>query len=183
MMQDFAMHLLEIIMNSVAADCDLITIRILDDIVSNLISAVITDNGKGMSAEMVERVANPFTTSRTSRKVGMGVSFLKGLAESCDGDFHIESEVGVGTTVSVSARKDHLDTPPLGDLGEMMMMAIQADEKIDYEFTYGNGREEFFFSTREIKEELAGVSLLEPDILLWIKQYINENIMQIKEGM
>jgi anti-sigma regulatory factor (Ser/Thr protein kinase) len=181
MMQDLAMQVLEILMNSIQAGARRIILTITDSVKQNLIRFVITDNGKGMDEAMIQKVTDPFTTTRTTRRVGMGVAFMKGLTEQCNGTFRITSKVGSGTTVEASVQKDNIDTPPMGDLGEMMMDCIQADESIEFELTYATDSKQFVFQSSEIKEQLAGVSLLEPSILLWIKEYINQGIDQAKE--
>ena len=140
MMEDLAMHILEILMNSIKAGASLITLKIRDSFNDDVIAFSIEDDGKGMDEEMVKKAADPFTTSRTTRRIGMGLAFMKGLAETCGGSFAI-------------------------------------DYVLEYETDYG----QFVFDTRIIKEELAGVSLLEPEILIWIKEYINQGIEQAKE--
>ncbi len=181
MMEDLAMHILEILMNSIKAGASLITLKIRDSFNDDVIAFSIEDDGKGMDEEMVKKAADPFTTSRTTRRIGMGLAFMKGLAETCNGDFRIESTVGKGTVVHASVQKLNIDTPDLGNLGEMMMESIQSDENIDYVLEYETDYGQFVFDTRIIKEELAGVSLLEPEILIWIKEYINQGIEQAKE--
>ena len=181
MMEDLAMHILEILMNSIKADASLITLKIRDSFDDDVIAFEIEDNGKGMDEEMVKKAADPFTTSRTTRRIGMGLAFMKGLAETCGGKFDIQSTLGVGTVVSASVQKLNIDTPHLGNIGEMMMEAIQSDENIDYVLEYTTDYGQFVFDSRIIKEELAGVSLLEPEILIWIKEYINQGIEQAKE--
>lgn len=181
MMEDIAMHIIEILMNSIKAGASLIQVKIFDSLKEDIISITITDDGKGMDEDMVKRAADPFTTSRTTRKVGLGLSFMKGLAESCNGTFDIESEKGVGTVVKASVQKLNIDTPELGDMGEVMMEAIQSNEEIDYIFEYKTDVNTFLFDTKEVKQELEGVSLLLPEILLWIKDYINQGIEQAKE--
>ncbi|MBP3892090.1 MAG: sensor histidine kinase [Solobacterium sp.] len=182
MMQDLAMHMLEIIMNSIAAGASLIRILFIDSKAKDEIQIELEDNGKGMSEEMVKRVTDPFTTGRTTRKVGLGVSFMKGLTEQCNGVFDVKSQLGVGTTVYVSLQRSHIDLPPLGNLGEMMMAAIQGNADINYQFTYKNDSNEFAFDTIEVRKELGDeVPLNEPQILLWIRDYINEGIQQAKE--
>ncbi len=183
MMQDLAMHTLEILMNSIGAKAGIVTCRIRDSETDNIISIEVEDNGCGMDEEMVRRVADPFTTSRKTRKVGLGVAFMKGLTEQCNGTFSIESTVGQGTTVKATVQRDHIDLPPMGDLGEMIMYAIQADENTDLRFYYTTDKDQFVFLTSEIREQLDGVSLLEPEILVWIREYINEGIIHAKEGM
>ena len=111
------------------------------------------------------------------------LAFFKGLAETCGGEFSLFSEPGKGTSVSASVQRSNIDTPPLGDIGEMMMETIQADGDIDYELAYVTDSSRFEFSTQEAKEMLDGVSILEPSVLLWIKEYINEGIKQVKEDI
>lgn len=177
-MEDLAMHMMEIIMNSIHANSHNIDIEIEDSEEKNTISMSIRDDGKGMTKEFLCKIVDPFITTRETRKVGMGVSFMKGLTEMCDGSFDIESEVGKGTLLKATVRRDNIDVPPIGDLGEMMMQCIMADENIDFVFSYKTDSDEFIFRTDEVKRELDGVSLLEPEILLWIKSYINEGIVR-----
>lgn len=174
MMEDLAMHMLEIIMNSVSAGSKHIDIEIIDSVSQNIVSMKITDDGKGMNKALLSRVADPFTTTRDTRKVGMGVSFMKGMTEQCGGSFEIKSKPGEGTTVKATARRDHIDRPPMGNLGEMMMNSIQAGENISFTMEYITDEKVFRFTTDEIKEQLDGVSMLEPEILIWIRDYINQ---------
>lgn len=180
MMEDLAMQMLEIIMNSVHAGSRNIKVEIVDSEAEDLVSMTIADDGKGMNKALLQRVADPFMTTRETRKIGMGVPFMKGLTEQCGGTFSIKSKPGEGTTLVATVRRSHIDTPPMGDLGEMMMNSIQADEDIDYEFRYRTDVNEFVFDTREAKEMLEGVSLLEPSILLWVRDYIREGVETAK---
>lgn len=181
MMPDLATHLLEIIQNSIAAGARNVCIRVLESLVSNTIVMEVTDDGKGMSEETVRSVTDPFTTSRTTRKVGLGTSFLKGLTDACDGSLSIESEIGKGTKVTAEVRRDHIDLPGMGDFGEMIMICIQGAEECDIRFEYGIDENRFLFDTAEVKEMLEGVSIAEPEILIWIRGYINEGIERVKE--
>ena len=183
MMEDLAMQLLELLMNSIQAGAKNITLKITDSLKNNRILMVLLDDGKGMSPELLARVSDPFTTTRTTRKVGLGVAFMKGLCESCNGSFVIDSVEGIGTSVKAEVEKNWIDTPPLGDLGCMMMYAIQADENINYTLSYGNDQNEFVFQSAQVREMLEGVSMQEPEILLWIKEYINQNIEALQEGL
>lgn len=180
MMLDLAMHILEILMNSIHALAKNIKFSIHDSKLDDKIIMIVEDDGKGMSEEQVSKITSPFMTGRTTRKVGLGVAFLKGLTEQCNGEFKVSSKLGEGTTVSASVQRSFIDTPPMGDIGEIIMECIQANEDIDYLFTYKTDEDEFVFDTKEIKKELEGVSLLEPSVLLWIKDYINQNINSLK---
>ncbi len=181
MMEDLAMHTLEILMNSVHADAKNIKLDITDSAERDELVISVLDDGKGMSEETAKKASDPFYTSRTTRKIGMGLAFLRGLAETCGGAFTLESELGKGTLVRASVQRSNIDTPPLGDLGEMLMESIQANGDIEYELAYETDDDRFQFSTREAKEMLDGVSILEPEVLLWIKDYINEGISKLKE--
>ena len=113
MMEDLAMHILEILMNSIGAKAGRILLKIRESVKDNIIEITVTDNGSGMSEEMVKTVADPFTTTRKTRKIGMGVAFMKGLTEQCGGTFGITSWPGEGTEVKASIVRDHIDAPPL----------------------------------------------------------------------
>ena len=176
MMEDLAMQMLEIIMNSIHANARKIRIEITDSEREDSVAMEIVDDGRGMNQALLQRVADPFTTTRTTRKIGMGVPFMKGLTEQCDGTFRISSQPGLGTTLRATVQRSHIDTPPMGNLGEMMMNAIQADEKIDYDFRYRTDTGEFVFQTAEARAMLDGVSMLEPSILLWLRDYINQGV-------
>lgn len=182
MMEDLAMQLLELIMNSIHADSSFIEISIKESVSRNEIQFIVRDNGKGMDDETLKKVTSPFLTSRTTRKVGLGVAFMKGLTEQCNGTFSIKSKVNSGTVIVATVERNHWDTPAMGNLGEMMMCSIQANEKIDFLFIYQTDLQKFVFESKEVKEKIEGVSILEPDILLWVKEYINQGIQLAKEN-
>ena len=175
-MQDLAMHLLDIVYNSIRAKASLIKIFFKDSTLSNEIIMRVEDNGTGMNEETVEKVQNPFYTTRTTRDVGLGIPLLKIGALSCNGSFRLESKENVGTLIEATYQKDHLDTPPVGDLAETLVILIQANENIEYEFHYEEDKLVFDLNTVEIKEILDGVSIVEPDIIIWLKSYIKEGI-------
>lgn len=177
-MQDIAMHILDIAYNSIRALATNIKIRIDDLKSKNIIQIEIEDNGKGMDKETLSHVTDPFYTTRTTRKVGLGVPLFKEGAIMTGGNFEIQSIVGKGTKISATYVKDHLDTPPLGDLAETLVTLIQADDTIDYYFVYRNDDKEFILDTKEIKNILEDVKINEPEIILWLKDYIKEGLTQ-----
>ncbi|MBQ9841088.1 MAG: ATP-binding protein [Erysipelotrichaceae bacterium] len=175
MMQDLAMHILDLGQNSIRANAKNIEICLWIDDEKDCITFRLVDDGIGMDEDMQKRVLDPFFSTRTTRKIGLGIPFIKELAELCNGSFLLQSEVGKGTTLEITLQKSCWDTPPLGDVGEAMMMLIQADGTIEYVLDYRH-HGEFIMKTTEIKEILGDVNIQEPSILLWLKQYINENI-------
>lgn len=183
MMSDLAMHTLELLENSIQADATLIEVTLRQNIDENKTTICVKDDGCGMDEKMVQCVADPFTTKRTSRKVGLGVSFLKQLTDLCNGSLTIESKINCGTTITATMQYDHIDVPPLGDLGEMMMIAMHGNPKIDYVFTYQFGANKFIFKSKEVKDILGCTSIDDPEVLLWIKEYINQEVECMKEGV
>ncbi len=183
MMEDLAMQLFEILNNSIHAGASRIYLVIRDSIRDNEIVMTVEDNGRGMDAETLKRFSDPFYTTRTTRKIGMGVPFMKGLTEMCNGRFQAESTPGKGTRITASVQRDHIDTPEMGSLGELMMDCIQADEQIYYELTYQTDTQVFRFNTDQIKEQLQDVPISTPEVLLWIKGYIDENVQSVKEAI
>lgn len=175
-MQDLAMHLLDIVYNSIRAKAKCIKIFIRESFKLDIIIIRVEDNGIGMNEDTVAKVQDPFFTTRTTRNVGLGIPLFKMGALLCDGSFRLESKENIGTLIEASYKKSHLDTPPMGDLSETIVTLIQADENIEYEFHYENDDIQFDLNTVEIKEVLDGVSIVEPDIIIWLKSYVKEGI-------
>lgn len=175
-MQEIAMNILDIAYNSIKAKADLIKIFIYDSSKVNIIKIEIIDNGTGMDQETVKKVINPFYTTRTTRKVGLGIPMFKENIEATGGKFSIESTIGKGTVVTGEFVKNHIDTPPMGNLIDTIVTLIQANDKIDYLFKYTNDDFEFILDTKEIKQVLDGVAINLPEIIVWLKNYIKEGL-------
>lgn len=172
-MRELSLNILDIVENSVKAEAKIVYIDVIAK--DNILTISIKDDGKGMSEEFLSRVTDPYTTTRTTRKVGMGLPFLKMEAEMAGGTFDIRSKLGEGTTVTTTFAIDHIDRPPLGDLGETMSILISNGDEVDYVLHFVFNETDFVFDTRELKEQLDGVPMDEPEVLLFIKNYIREN--------
>ena len=81
-MPEISLNVLDVAENSTRAGASLVTITVDADFTSDRLSIVIDDNGCGMTPQQVEQVTDPFFTSRTTRKVGLGVPFFKLAAEA-----------------------------------------------------------------------------------------------------
>jgi hypothetical protein len=136
----------------------------------------IRDNGRGMTEEQVRRVTDPFFTTRTTRKVGLGVPFFKMAAELTGGSFRIESTPGVGTEITAVFGLGHIDRMPLGDMAGTMTALIGPNPSLDFLLRYAVDENGFVMDTREIRKILDGVPLSEPEVLSFITGFINENI-------
>lgn len=181
-MRELSLHLLDIAENSIAAGASKIQIRVLEDTRSDLLQMSVEDNGKGMDAEMVAKVVDPFVTSRTTRKVGLGIPLLKEAAEACNGFLKIESELGKGTKLFVQFQRSHIDRMPLGDLASTYRELLIANPQIHWIFTYKKDEQEFVFDDEPVKEVLNGVSFTEPSILNYLRETIDTGIHEIMAG-
>ena len=176
-MFELSLHILDLVQNSISAGAGLVVIEIVIDEEKDLLTISIMDDGCGMDEALLARVTSPFATTRTTRKVGLGIPMMKQSAEMCGGRFRIESTVGVGTTLRAEFGHGHVDRPPLGDLtGTMQALILGAPDKPDFRLNYTENGREFCFDTREVREVLGGVSLAEPAVLQWIKSAIEEGL-------
>ena len=176
-MKELSLHILDIVKNSVKAGATLIGIDVTESVQENKLSIVISDNGCGMSKEFLARVRDPFTTTRTTRKVGMGIPLFEAAALQCEGAFDITSEEGVGTVVTAVFQNDHIDRAPLGDMAETMTTLVSGSPEIDFCYTHITDDRRFVFDTRTIREELGPeVPLDLPDVLLWMDAFLREGL-------
>ena len=178
-MKEISMHILDIAMNSVKAKATLLEIEIYDSIKANCIKLIIKDNGFGMSGEMLKKVTDPFFTTRTTRKVGLGLPLLKESCERCNGKLTIDSQLGRGTTVECFFERDNIDRAPMGNMGETIMTIINSLENCELIYTHVTDSGRFSLSTAEIKKILDGGDISDSGVLLWVKDFINENIKEL----
>ncbi|MBQ8894057.1 MAG: sensor histidine kinase [Clostridia bacterium] len=181
-MKELSLNILDITYNSIKANAEKIEISISESISANLIQIEIKDNGHGMDHELLEKVTDPFVTTRTTRKVGLGIPLFKQSAEDTDGKFSISSKIGEGTAVYASFRLDHLDRAPIGDISSTMVSLIQANDQIHFIYRHSTDSGEFVLDTDDLHAQLGDVPLSEPAVLSWIGEYIKENLEDIQGG-
>lgn len=180
-MTELSLNVLDVAQNSVKAKASLIEISVEIHTDKNSLSIVIKDNGCGMSEETVKQVIDPFYTTRTTRKVGLGVPFFKMSAEMTGGSFEIVSEVGKGTCVTAEYVLDSIDRMPLGDMPSTIETLVLYNTDIDFIYTYSVDGESFVLDTAEMKEILGGVPLDSPDIAEYIKEFLRENTKEVNK--
>ncbi len=178
-MTELSLNILDIAENSVKAGAPLTEISVLVNSDDDLLEIIIKDNGCGMTEEQVQRVVDPFYTTRTTRKVGLGVPFFKESAEAAGGEFSLNSTVGVGTTVRASYKLSHIDRMPMGDLTSTMHTLITMHEDIDFLFTYKVNENDFELDTRDLRDILGDISFKEAEVSNYIKEYLKENIASV----
>ena len=180
-MRELSLNVLDIAQNSISAGALLVEIEVIEDSVNHELLIGIYDDGKGMTPEQLESVRDPFFTTRTTRKVGMGIPLFKFAAEMTGGRLEMESEVGVGTKVRAYFKTDHLDFTPIGDMTSTIITLVTMNLHMDFIYRRKLNSDEFAVDTRQLKEILGDVPLNEPSIVSWIQQYINENTKQLTE--
>ena len=180
-MVDLSLHILDIVQNSVRAGATMIQIMIQENLETDLYKIVIEDNGSGMDENTLSDVTNPFYTTRTTRKVGLGIPLLKQNAEMCGGKILLFSELGKGTKLEVYFRHSHIDRPPQGDIASTVKILIAGNPEIDFEYHHAINRDGFHLTTLELKQTLDGIPLNEPEVLAFIESMINDNIKALNE--
>ncbi len=179
-MKELSLHIMDLIENGVAADATLITLIVNENIQENKLTITIEDNGRGVSPDMLATMIDPFVTTRTTRRIGMGLSLFKAATERCDGRFDVSSEPGIGTRVSGTFRYDHIDRAPLGDMAVSIISIIAGYPEIDIAYTHMYDDNQFVFETNEIRVELDDVPLNEPAVLQHLKNAIKEELEKIR---
>lgn len=173
------MHVYDLMENSTAADSSEVRLTIKDSLKENDFHFTIEDDGKGMSPDFLAKVTDPYTTSRTTRKVGLGLPLIKMNSEHCGGGFAIESVLGRGTTLRFWFQHDHWDRPPMGDLTGTIVMLVSQHEDIHFIITYQTDNDTFVFDTDEVKDALGGMSMNDITIIRYLKEFVSENLMEI----
>jgi len=182
-MYELSLNIMDIAQNSIRANAGLVVVSLNADAGRDLLEIVIEDDGDGMSEQTLAAVTDPFFTTRTTRKVGLGLPYYEMAAKMCGGDFSVRSAPGEGARVSASFRISHIDRAPLGNIGQTMALLAGANPAADFVYTIASGAESFAFDTREIKELLDGVGIGSPEIVVYIEGYINENTQIIARGL
>lgn len=179
LMKELSQHILDIMHNSLSAKATELHLDIEENKSEDRYLVRIVDNGKGIPPEMLKTVTDPYTTSRKSRKVGMGLPLFRMSAEQTGGYLEIRSEVGVGTEVEVLFSHSHIDRPPLGDIAGTLVLLIASFPDREFLYVHKTDQGVFTFDSREIKEELDGVPLNNVDVIRFLTAMIKENLEEI----
>ena len=179
-MKELSLNILDVAQNSISAGATRLDLTLTEG-ESGWLTVVIADNGRGMSPEFLAKVTDPFTTTRTTRNVGMGLALYLLAAEQTGGTLRMESTPGQGTTVTATFDRKHLDCPPLGDLAGTVALLIQGSPELEVHYRHTTPRGEAELSTEELKAVLGDdISLAEPEIFTWIQTYLSEQEAQLE---
>ncbi len=182
-MKDLSLHLMDIAQNATAAGASRVDISLVAQQDPPTLTMTVADNGRGMEADFLARVADPFTTTRTTRKVGLGIPLLKLAAEMTGGRQDIVSKPGVGTTIRTGFGLHHIDRIPVGDMGETVAALVTAWTAIDWVLHLESWKEQFDLSTMDIKEILGDVPLDNPEIAGWLGGTVREAMKEVFGGI
>lgn len=178
-MRELSLNILDIAQNSITAGASLIAIRVTEDIAADRLLIAVQDDGKGMTAEQVARVMDPFYTTRTTRKVGMGIPLFRMAARQTGGDLSIDSTPGGGTTVTATFGLSHIDRMPLGDMTDTMVTLIRLNPQLDFVYVQSADDHSFQLDTRELRRVLDDVPLDTPDVMDWISDYLKQGLASL----
>lgn len=181
-MRELSLHIMDIIENGLGAGADLITLSIVEDKKKNWLKITITDNGSGIPEEMQEKVLDPFFTTRTTRRVGLGLSLIREASRRCNGEFNIKSKEGEGTEVSVSFELNHIDLAPIGNMASSLTALIMGNPDVDFVYTHEVDGNIFHLDTRQVREELEGLTLNHPEVIKYLASVIRESLTDLKKG-
>lgn len=182
MMTELSLHVLDIAQNSITAKASQIKITISINSMEDTLSINIWDNGCGMEEDVVSKVVDPFYTTRTTRKVGLGIPFFKQSAEITGGSFHIASQKGIGTTITAIYCLSHIDRMPLGDMVSTIHTLITLNQHIDFIYRYEVNNKFFELDTLEFREILGDIPFHIAEVSTYIKEYLTENTLNVNNG-
>lgn len=176
-MRELSLHILDIAQNSIVAGAETLRIAIIEDLVKDRLIIRIKDDGKGMDEETVTRVVDPFYTTRTTRRVGLGIPMFKASAESCHGCFEIKSQLGVGTEMDAEFQHSHIDRVPLGNMTDTIVTIIMGGPKMDLIYTHCVNEKRFCLNTKEIRKTLGDeIPITNLDVIKWLREYVGAEL-------
>lgn len=178
-MKELSLHILDLAQNGIAAGATQVDIEVNEDEKGYFVFRI-RDNGRGMSPELLQRVRDPFVTTRTTRKVGLGIPFIDMMTQQCGGYLNLTSKEGQGTLLEAAFAKDNIDRPPLGDLPSTMKVLLVGAPTLDFTLTYKQGEDGFTFSTRQLRQELgAAADFTQPALYGWVEGYLRQEIAEL----
>ncbi|BEP28475.1 ATP-binding protein [Helicovermis profundi] len=178
-MRELSLHILDIAQNSISAHAESLRIAIIEDLKCDKLLIKIKDDGDGMDSEILKKVVDPFYTTRTTRKVGLGIPMYKAKAENCNGSFSIKSEVGIGTEVDAEFEHSHIDRVPLGNMADTIITIILSNPNMELIYTHMVNEKKFTLNTKEIKKILGDVPISNLEVISWLKEYLKEGLQEL----
>ena len=183
-MRDWSLHLLDLMENSLRASAASLELSLTLSS-DGALDIILNDDGLGMEKNFASTAADPFTTTRTTRKVGLGLPLAQHNAELTGGYLELLSEPGCGTRVHICILTSHIDCLPLGDLAQTMLSMICFNaRKVDFVLDMASPLGSEHFSTKVIRQVLGSeISLDEPEVMNYLKQLLQEQCETVFGGI
>jgi hypothetical protein len=179
-MRELSLHILDIAENAATGGATHVSIRVEESAAADRLTFAVEDNGRGLPESKAHHLDDPFITSRTTRRVGLGLSLLAAAARRCEGTLEVgPPATGSGTRVTASFRRSHIDRAPLGDVAATLATLIAAFPAIDFDYTHGIDGNVFSFNTRDLREELAGMPLTDPAVMLQVTESLRRALQEL----
>ena len=178
-MEDLSLHILDIVENAISAKAKKIEIWVVEEPREDRLTIEIKDDGIGMDEEVSQKAVDPFFTTRSSRRVGLGLSFMAQAAQEAGGSIRIESTLGKGTKVTATFQYHHIDRKPLGSMVETMMTLLMGNPELDILYTHQKEGKSYVLSSSWLKNHFKDRSLIDPEVIQWMKTHLKEGLKQI----
>ena len=178
-MEDLSLHILDIVENAISAKAKKIEIRVIEVPREDRLTIEIQDDGIGMDEEISQKAVDPFFTTRSSRRVGLGLSLLAQAAQEAGGTLRIESELGKGTKVTATFQYHHIDRKPLGNMAETIMTLLLGNPELEILYTHQKEGKSYLLSSSLLKNHFKDRSLVDPEVIQWMKTHLKEGLKQI----
>lgn len=181
-MKEISLHILDLVQNSIRAGAGTIFLDIEEDRPADTFAVAIEDDGCGMPAELAQAVTSPFVTTRTTRKVGLGIPLFKAGCEGCGGCFSLESQEGKGTRLRGVYGHSHIDRPPLGNIADTVLLLITGNPKIRFRYFHRVDERQYELDTDQLRQILGEAPLNAPEIMTFIKDFLVNNELELYGG-
>jgi hypothetical protein len=178
-MLELSLHILDIVENSTRAGAKSVYITLVEDTAGDKLSLEISDDGSGMTEDILNKVTDPFFTTKTVRSIGLGLPMLAQAAEKTEGKFTVESKGGEGARVAAEFRMSHIDRQPLGDMASTMVTLIAGNMDVDFIYRHKRNGMEYILDTRDVRREIEDVPINAPDVLNLIRELIQDGLKEI----
>ena len=181
-MLELSLHILDILRNSAEAGATRVSLTLKEELDADWLTIEVKDNGRGMTEELAAKVLDPFVTTRTTRRVGLGLPLFAAAARQCGGDLELHSSPGQGTRVTARFCHSHWDRAPLGDIVATLMTILLSGATLDIDYRHRVGDRMFHLDTAEVRTELGDVPLTHPRIRDWLRNALEEGEADLKKS-
>ncbi len=178
-MEDLSLHILDIAENAISAKAKKIEILIIEEPREDRLTIEIRDDGMGMDEEICQKAVDPFFTTRSSRKVGLGLSLMAQAAQEAGGSLRIESKSGKGTNVIATFQYHHIDRKPLGNMTETVVALLLGNPDLEITYTHKKEDKSYVLSSLWLKDRFKNRPRIDPEVLQWVKTHLKEGLGQI----